>query len=122
MDSQARLSAHRRGDYSHGRSRFRESIHALFDSALTFRRPMSGSEWAERYGWIPKGTGAESGPVTLYGYQRSLMDCMCDPTIPLVTVLKGARVGYTRCATMAVAFHLHHDPTLCAIAQPIVPD
>src|SRR4051794_2686322 len=122
MDPQSRLSAHRRGDYFHGRSRFRESIFALFDTALRFRQPMSGSEWAERYGWIPKGTGAESGPVTLYGYQRGLMDAMCDPAIPLVTVLKGARVGYTRCATMAIAYHLHHDPTLVAIAQPTIPD
>src|SRR3954468_20664076 len=122
MDPQSRLSSHRRGDYSHGRERFRESLFALFDTALRFRQPMSGSEWAERYGWIPKGTGAESGPVTLYGYQRGLMDAMCDPRIPLVTVLKGARVGYTRCATLAVGYHLQHDPTLCAVAQPTIPD
>jgi phage terminase large subunit GpA-like protein len=83
---------------------------------------MSGSEWAEKYGWIPKGTGAESGPVTLYGYQRGLMDAMCDPRIPMVTVLKAARVGYTRCATLAIAYHVHQDPTLCAIAQPTIPD
>ncbi len=76
---------------------------------------MSGSEWAES-------TGAESGPVTLYGYQRGLMDAMCDPSIPLVTVLKAARVGYTRCFTLAVGYHLHHDPTLCAIAQPVKED
>ena len=83
---------------------------------------MSGSEWAERFGWIPAGTGAESGPVTLYGYQRGLLDAMCDPRIPLVTVMKAARVGYTRCATLALGYHLHYDPTLCAVAQPTIPD
>src|SRR5688500_15496649 len=102
-----RISGHRRGDYGAGQEEFRGSLDGLFDQALMFRprlsgfRPrLSGSEWAERYGWIPKGTGAESGPVTLYGYQRGLMDAMCDPRIPLVTVLKAARVGYTRCATL----------------------
>ena len=83
---------------------------------------MSGSEWAEKYGRIPKSTGAESGRVTLYGYQRGLLDAMCDPSIPRVTVMKAARVGYTRCFTLAVGYHLHHAPTLCAIAQPVKED
>ncbi len=105
-----------------GRGALRGTIDGLFDTALAFQERISGSDWAERYGRIPKGTGAESGPVTLYGYQRGLLDAMCDPSIPLVTVLKAARVGYTRCFTLAVGYHLHHDPTLCAIAQPTIPD
>jgi terminase, large subunit len=117
-----RISNHRRGDYRSGRKAFRGSALELFDSALQFQPRISGSEWAERYGWIPKGTGAESGPVTLYGYQRGLMDAMCDPRIPLVTVLKAARVGYTRCATLAIGYHLHQDPSLCAVAQPVNDD
>ncbi len=71
---------------------------------------------------IPKGTGAEHGPVTLYGYQRGLVDAMCDPSIPMVTVLKAARVGYTRCATLAIGYHLHQEVALSAIAQPTIPD
>jgi phage terminase large subunit GpA-like protein len=117
-----KVSHHRRGDYSAGRREYRNSLEALFDSTLLFQPRLSGSVWAERFGRIPKGTGAESGRVTLYGYQRGLMDAMCDPMTPLVTVLKAARVGYTRCATLALAYHLHQDPTLCAIAQPTVPD
>lgn len=122
MSIAERISQHKRGDYSAGRRLWRRHVVDLFDSALRFQPRMSGSEWAERYGYIPQGTGAEAGPVTLYGYQRGLLDAMCDPTVPHVTVLKSARVGYTRCATLAVAYHLHHDPTLCAIAQPTIPD
>ena len=110
------------GPYGPGRDAVRQRILGLFDTALAFRARMSGSEWAEKYGRIPKGTGAESGPVTLYGYQRGLLDAMCDPRIPLVTVLKAARVGYTRCFTLALGYHLDHDPTLCTIAQPTIPD
>ena len=122
MTINVRVGEHRPGDYRVGRSAFRRAILGLFDTALAFQTRLSGSEWAERYGWIPKGTGAESGPVTLYGYQRGLLDAMCDPRIPLVTVMKAARVGYTRCATLALAYHLHHDPALCAVAQPTIPD
>ena len=117
-----RISRHRRGDYRGGLTAFVGSVLSLFDTALAFQERMSGSVWAERFGRIPKSTGAESGPVTLYGYQRGLLDAMCDPAIPLVTVLKAARVGYTRCFTLAVGYHLHHDPTLCAIAQPVKED
>lgn len=110
------------GRYGAGRDAMRRDLDALFDDALAFKPRMSGSEWAEAYGRIPKSTGAESGPVTLYGYQRGLLDAMCDPTVPLVTVLKAARVGYTRLATLAIGYHLHQDPTLCAVAQPVEDD
>ncbi|GEP09821.1 terminase gpA endonuclease subunit [Methylobacterium gnaphalii] len=117
-----RIDLHRRGDYPDGRDAWRSELDRLFDEALTFKPHMSGSVWAETYGRIPKSTGAESGPVTLYGYQRGLLDAMCDPTVPLVTVLKAARVGYTRLATLAIGYHLHQDPTLCAVAQPVEDD
>lgn len=122
LEAAARVSAHRHSDYRTGRGELRTALLALFDGSLKFQERMSGSVWAERFGWIPKGTGAEHGKVTLYGYQRGLVDLMCDPTVPLLTVLKAARVGYTRCATLAVGYHLHQDPTLCAIAQPTIPD
>lgn len=122
MTATHRVSLHRRGDYSGGREALRHDLDKLFDDALEFRPHLSGSAWAETYGRIPKSTGAESGPVTLYGYQRGLIDAMCDPCVPLVTVLKAARVGYTRLATLALGYHLHQDPTLCAVAQPVEDD
>lgn len=36
--------------------------------------------------------------------------------------MTAARVGYTCCFTLAVGYHLHHAPTLCAIAQPVKED
>ena len=122
MSLSERISTHRRGEYPAGRDALRGSIDALFDEALAFKAEMSGSAWAEEFGRIPKSTGAESGEVTLYGYQRGLLDTMCDPTIPLMTVLKAARVGYTRCALLALGYHLHQEPTLCAFAQPVAKD
>lgn len=117
-----RIGTHRQGEYPAGRDATRTDLNRLFDETLVFKPHMSGSEWAEEHGRIPKSTGSESGPVTLYGYQRGLMDAMCDPTLPLVTVLKAARVGYTRLATLAIGYHLHQDPTLCAVAQPVEDD
>lgn len=122
MSPTDRLSQHRRGDYSRGRLPLRTGVRCVGHEVVPQKPKLSGSAWAETYGRIPKSTGAESGPVTLYGYQRGLLDAMCDPRVPLVTVLKAARVGYTRCATLAVGYHLHQDPTLCALAQPVEDD
>ena len=88
-----KFDRHRAGDYRAGRNELRLSTAALFGSALIKSPRMSGSQWAEKFGRIPKSTGAESGPVTLYGYQRELLDAMCDPSIPRVSVMKAARVG-----------------------------
>jgi Bacteriophage tail assembly protein len=121
-EAMERIALHRAGDYRRGRAAFRGSLLTLIDNTLKFPRRLTGSEWAETYGRIPKGTGAEHGKVTLYGYQRGLLDAMCDPTIPLITVMKAARVGFTRCATLAIGYHLHQDPTLCAVAQPVLED
>ncbi|MCJ2067765.1 phage terminase large subunit family protein [Methylobacterium sp. J-030] len=117
-----RIEAHRPGSYRSGRGEYRHTILGLFGSALIKPPRMSGSQWAEEFGRIPKSTGADSGKIVLYGYQRGLLDAMCDPTVPRVTVMKAARVGYTRCFTLAVGYHLHHAPTLCAIAQPVKED
>ncbi|GJE45934.1 terminase gpA endonuclease subunit [Methylobacterium soli] len=122
MPAADRIAQHKRGDYGVGFTEYLASLDALFGDALRFKDRLSGSAWAEDFGRIPSGTGAESGRVTLYGYQRGLLDAMCDPRIPLVTVLKAARVGYTRCATLALGYHLHQDPTLCAVAQPVEDD
>lgn len=116
------VANHRRGDYSAGRESLAATLDRTRQDALTIRRRMTGSEWADIHGYLPAGTGAETGRIKLYGYQRGLLDAMCDPRIPLVTVLKAARVGYTRLATLATAYHLEHEGTLCVIAQPTIPD
>ncbi len=116
------VARHRRGDYSAGRESLASALDRVRQDALTIRRRMTGSEWADIHGYLPAGTGAETGRITLYGYQRGLLDAMCDPRIPLVTVLKAARVGYTRLATLATGYHLEHEGTLCVIAQPTIPD
>lgn len=116
------IANHRRGDYSAGRDALGAALDTVRQDALTIRRRMTGSEWADKHGYLPAGTGAETGRIKLYGYQRGLLDAMCDPAIPLVTVLKAARVGYTRLATLATGYHLEHEGTLCVIAQPTIPD
>lgn len=112
----------RHDDWSIGRAAFDVALAQVAADSLEIREPLTGSEWAERHGILPQGTGAETGQITLYGYQRGVLDAMCDPTIPLVTVEKAARVGYTRMLLLATGYHLEQDPTSCIIAQPTIVD
>jgi phage terminase large subunit GpA-like protein len=109
-------------DWSIGRANFDAELTRTCTDSLEIREPLTGSEWADRHGVLPQGTGAETGAIKLYGYQRGILDAMCDPVIPLVTVLKAARVGYTRLLLLSTGYHLEQDPTSCIIAQPTIVD
>lgn len=116
------VAQRRHDDWSIGRAAFDAALERVAADSLEIREPLTGSEWAEIHGILPQGTGAETGQIKLYGYQRGVLDAMCDPTIPMVTVLKAARVGYTRMMLLATGYHLDQDPTTCIIAQPTKED
>jgi phage terminase large subunit GpA-like protein len=116
------IAQRRHDDWSIGRDAFDAALARTIADSLEIREPLTGSEWAERHGILPRGTGAETGQIKLYGYQRGVLDAMCDPTIPMITVMKAARVGYTRMMLLATAYHLEHDPTSCILVQPTITD
>jgi terminase, large subunit len=121
-DASQRIGQHKRGDYAGGRAALIDALIGAGREALKIRRRVTGSEWADQHGYLPAGTGAETGRIKLYGYQRGILDAFCDPTIPMITVPKAARVGYTRLLLLATAYHLEHEGTTCAVAQPTIPD
>jgi phage terminase large subunit GpA-like protein len=79
------------------------------------------SQWAKEYGRLPHGS-AQTGRFHAYAYQNGIMDAITDPTVETVTVMKGARVGYTRVLDMAIGYYLHQDPSPILVVQPRVED
>ena len=65
---------------------------------------------------------ANAGRWTTLPYQRGIMDAISDPAIERVTVMKSARVGYTRIFSAAVCFFIAHDPCPIMIVQPTIDD
>lgn len=51
-----------------------------------------------------------------------MMDAITDPAVSMVTVMKGARVGYTKVLDHAVGYYLHQDPSPILVVQPRVED
>lgn len=46
------------------------------------------------------------------------MDAVTDPTVRMITVMKSARVGYTKLLDHMVGYYIHQDPAPMLIVQP----
>jgi phage terminase large subunit GpA-like protein len=80
------------------------------------------SGWADLYAYLSPETSAEAGKFMAFGYQNGIMDAITDPTVKQVTVMKSARVGYTKILDHAVGYFIHQDPSPILIVQPRVED
>lgn len=80
------------------------------------------SAWAERYAILSAETSAQTGRFRAYAYQVGMMDAVTDPTVTTITVMKSARVGYTKILDHVIGFHIHQDPSPILVVQPRVED
>ncbi len=80
------------------------------------------SEWAERYAYLSPETSAKHGKFHAFAYQNGIMDAVSDPTVETITVMKSARIGYTKVLDNIAGFFVHQDPCPMLIVQPRVED
>jgi phage terminase large subunit GpA-like protein len=83
---------------------------------------LSLSQWAERYAVLSRETSAQTGRFRAFPYQNGMMDAITDSTVTKVTVMKSARVGYTKILDHIVGFFVHQDPSPIMVVQPRVED
>ena len=101
------------------------NIQELCLSALEAFRPpkkLSLSEWADEYAYLSVESSAEGGRWRTLPYQKGIMDAITDPNIEQVTVMKSARVGYSKILNHVIAYHIHQDPCPIMIVQPTIED
>ena len=96
----------------------------LRDALEGFRPPekLTLSEWADRFAFLSAESSAEAGRWHTLPYQKGLMDAVTDPRIEQITVMKSARVGYTKIINHTIAFHVHQDPCPIMVVQPTIED
>lgn len=83
---------------------------------------LSLSEWADRYFYLSAESAAEPGRWHTLPYQRGILDAITDPAVERVSVIKSARIGYTKCINATIAYHIHHDPCPILVVQPSIED
>lgn len=101
------------------------SADALMRDALTAFRPpekLTLSQWADRFAFLSAESSAEAGRWHTLPYQKGIMDAVTDPRIEQITVMKSARVGYTKILNHTLAYHIHQDPCPMMVVQPTIED
>jgi terminase, large subunit len=83
---------------------------------------MTLSEWADNYAYLSAESSAEGGRWHTLPYQKGVMDAITDPKIEQITVMKSARVGYSKILNHVAAYHIHQDPCPIMIVQPTIED
>ena len=74
------------------------------------------SEWLEREFHLPD-TSSQPGRMQLWQYQKEIADCITDPTIERISVVKPTRIGYTQLLVGAIAAYVANEPSpiLCLL-------
>ena len=80
------------------------------------------SQWADRHAVLSAESSAEVGRWRTIPYQRGILDAITDRHIESVTVMKSARVGWTKMINHAVGYHAHYDPCPIMVVQPTIGD
>lgn len=84
------------------------------------RQPLS--RWAEANLFLPAGLSAIPGRLALWQFQRELADALTDPRYERVSVIKGARLGYSTLLLAAIAYYIQNDPTSILAVLPTEDD
>ncbi|VVE29589.1 terminase [Pandoraea eparura] len=113
----------------HSTRRYARGYDALHAGLLAARREnllpppkLTLSQWAERYAVLSRETSAQTGRFRAFGYQRGMLDAVTDPSVEKISVMKSARVGYTKLMDHAVGYFIHQDPSPILVVQPRVED
>lgn len=83
---------------------------------------LSLSEWADRHAYLSIETSADAGKFKSFHYQDGMMDAVTDPSVSKITIMKSARVGYTKLLDHVVGYYIHQDPAPILIVQPTESD
>lgn len=102
-----------------------KSAEAVLQEARQALRPpprLKLSEWADEYFYLSAESAAEPGRWHTLPYQRAWMDAISDPHVEQVSIIKSARVGFTKCLNAAIGYHVAHDPCAILLIQPTEDD
>jgi len=80
---------------------------------------LTGSQWADKNFHM---SAEDGGKWKTLPYQREILDAMTDGEIERVTVMKSARIGYTKMLCASLGYYMQHDPASMIVVQPTVED
>lgn len=106
----------------------KQAHHKFLDALYSLREKLKPppkltlSQWSNEYAVLSKETSSQTGRFQSYKYQDGIMDAITDPANEYITMMKSARVGYTRIVDNAIGYYIHQDPSPMMVVQPRVED
>ena len=94
------------------------SVIASLSNLLIPPEDLSGSEWADKYFYLSQKNSGNPGKWYTRPYQVDILDSFTDRKHWMVSVMKSARVGYTKLLGIDTGYHMHHDPCPSSTIQP----
>ena len=91
---------------------------------LAFKPPkkLNLNDWACENAYLSAESSAEPGRWRSLPYQVGIMNALTDPTVEQITVMKSARVGYTKILNHFIAYHIENDPCGILACFPTLDD
>ncbi|AGC43264.1 phage terminase, large subunit [Myxococcus stipitatus DSM 14675] len=80
------------------------------------------SQWADEYFYLSAESSAEPGRWRTLPYQRGIMDAFTDSAVSYVSVIKSARVGWTKILGALIGYCIHQAPASILLVMPTVED
>ena len=80
------------------------------------------AKWIEANVRLPEGLSAQPGRMKLWSYQREIANCIGDPDIERITLIKAARVGFSSLLTAAIGYWCAEDPAPILVLLPTESD
>jgi phage terminase large subunit GpA-like protein len=74
---------------------------------------LSLPDWVEAEFRLPERSSAQPGRFNLWKYQRGWLEAIGDPLTPRVTLMKAARLGFSKCLIARIGSYSCNDP--CAV-------
>lgn len=107
----------------------RQPVYADLDASVTVARggwrpppKLTLSEWADQFFYLSAESSAQAGRWKTIPYQKGIMDAFTDPTVVDVSVMKSARIGWTKIVNALIGYSIHQDPCPILVVQPTVED
>ena len=99
-----------------------EALKTAFFQSFKPPEKLSLSEWADKFAYLSAESSSEAGRWRTLPYQKAIMDAVTDPDVEQVTVMKSARVGYSKILNHIIAYHIHMDACNIMLVQPTIED
>ncbi len=80
--------------------------------------PLKLSDWADKHFYLSPESSAVSGAWETLPYQRAIMNAISNDDIRIITLMKSARVGYTKIISAAMGYFAEHKKRNQLIYQP----